>query len=159
MNRLTQILVSWQRINHRAWKKSLVSNVLGKVVLKIFLKVSSSINHFIQHVTFGSFVPYTAHLGTKLFFPHQLFGVFISQNAHVGNGCTIMQHVTIGSDIFEKERFAPKIGNNVFIGVNANIIGKSVIGDNCRIGAGTTIVNETIDSNKIVVGQKFRILN
>jgi serine acetyltransferase len=38
------------------------------------------------------------------------------------------------------------------------IIGKSIIHDGCKIGAGTTIANAEIPPNKTVVGASFRIL-
>ena len=35
---------------------------------------------------------------------------------------------------------SPNVGNNVFIGAGAKIIGKIAIGDNCKIGAGCIVV-------------------
>lgn len=52
---------------------------------------------------------------------------------------------------------APKIGNNVFIGVNALIIGNTVIEDNCKIGAGVIITNKHIKKNSTVYSDNITI--
>lgn len=57
--------------------------------------------------------------------PHGLCGIFISYGARVGKGCTIFQQVTIGSNTMpgSKKRGAPVIGDRVYIGAGAKIIG------------------------------------
>lgn len=68
-------------------------------------------------------------------------GVFISNGATIGKNCVIFQHVTIGSNTMNNHpRFgSPTIGNNVYIGAGAKIIGNVKIGDNCRIGANAVV--------------------
>mgnify|MGYP001148579872 FL=1 len=57
--------------------------------------------------------------------PHGLSGIFISAGARVENGCTIFQQVTIGSNTMRgsKKCGAPVIGERVYIGAGAKIIG------------------------------------
>lgn len=52
---------------------------------------------------------------------------------------------------------APTIGNQVFIGAGAKIIGKIKIGNNVKIGAGCIIVTD-IPDNTTVVMNKPRII-
>lgn len=52
---------------------------------------------------------------------------------------------------------APQIGNNVYIGIGAKIIGGITIGDNVRIGA-NCIVTENIPNNATVVMDKPRVI-
>lgn len=70
-----------------------------------------------------------------------------------------MQHVTIGSNNINKgdKGGAPIIGNNVFIGAGAKVIGKIRIGDNVNIGAGCVVVTDT-PPNSTVVMNKPRII-
>lgn len=91
--------------------------------------------------------------------PHGINGVFISANAVIGENCTIFHHVTIGSNDIESSKTfgAPVIGNNVYIGAGANIIGGVTIGDNVHIGANCIVV-ENIPDNSTVVMHKPRIL-
>jgi serine O-acetyltransferase len=51
--------------------------------------------------------------------PHGLYGIIISHNSVIGNNATIFHQVTIG----EGKDGAPIIGDNVFIGAGAKIIG------------------------------------
>ena len=106
---------------------------------------------------YGAYLPYNAKIGSNLNLNHSFYGIFISSNAVIGNNCTIVQHVTIGSNQPVSED-APIIENNVFIGCNSCIIGNSVIGENSIIGAGVVIANSIIPANSTVVGQKYRIL-
>lgn len=147
MNILSKFIIFWQRKNHQIFKK-----YHNYFIGKLLLKLSSVPNHFIQFIIFGSFIPYTADIGTNIQLPHQLFGIFISQNAIIGDNCTIMHHVTIGSNYPKKEE-APIIHNGVFVGANACIIGSSVIHENAKIGAGVTISNKIIPGNAIIIAK------
>lgn len=72
---------------------------------------------------------------------------------------TIFHQVTIGSNTlkYSKTFGVPKIGNNVYIGAGAKIIGKVIIGDNVRIGA-NAVVTTDIPNNATVVLEKPRII-
>lgn len=84
---------------------------------------------------------------------HGIFGIFISKRAKIGSNCTIYQNVNI---VTSKNK-APRVGNNVFIGAGAVLIGDIVIGDNVKIGAGA-IVAKDIPNNATVVCQHSRII-
>lgn len=80
--------------------------------------------------------------------PHGFRGIFISNAAKIGKGCTIFQGVTIGSNTLldSKSAGAPTIGDNVYIGAGANIIGNVKVGNNVRIGAGCTVARNVPDN-------------
>lgn len=92
-------------------------------------------------------------------FPHGVFGIFISDDAKIGKNAVIFQNVTIGSNtIIDSKKFgSPVIGDNVYIGAGAAIIGKVKIGNNVRIGANTTVF-EDIPDNTVVVSEKPRLI-
>lgn len=100
----------------------------------------------------GSSIGYATEFKDRPLFPHGITGIFIGSESTIGKNCTIMQQVTIGSSFLKdsKRRGAPTIGDNVFIGSGAMIIGKVTIGDNCRIGA-NAVVAKDIPANTIVV--------
>jgi len=107
----------------------------------------------------GSVIQPGAKFASKPIFPHGPMGIFISKGAIIGENCVIFHHVTIGSNTIptSKTKGAPIIGNNVFIGAGAVIIGGITIGNNCRIGA-NCIVTQDIPDNSVVVMEKPRII-
>lgn len=62
----------------------------------------------------------------------------IHGNAVIGDNCRIQEGVCIGSTNGSSR--APRIGNNVFIGSGAKIIGDIEIADDVAIGAGAVVV-------------------
>lgn len=58
--------------------------------------------HFLYCVSHGSFLPLTCTIRGPICFPHEPTGVFLSMTCAIGRGCTIMQHVTIGSNFVTK---------------------------------------------------------
>ena len=91
--------------------------------------------------------------------PHGLAGIFISYGARVGKGCTIFHQVTIGSNTLpdSRGRGAPVIGDNVYIGAGAKIIGGVTVGDNARIGA-NCVVTFDVPANATVVQEAPRVI-
>ena len=104
-------------------------------------------------------VPLQSHIGGGITLPHGLMGIFISKGAVIGERCTIFQQVTIGSNMTEnsKHKGSPIIGDDVFIGANAIIIGGIKIGNRVKIGAGCTVF-EDVPDDATVVCDKPRIL-
>lgn len=51
---------------------------------------------------------------------------------------------------------SPVLGDNVYIGANAVLIGKIHIGNNVKIGAGAVVV-DSIPDNATVVGPKAKV--
>lgn len=92
-----------------------------------------------------------ARIGKNLFIDHGL-GVIIGEDSIIGDNVIIYQGVTIGSTgnkTFGKRH--PTIGNNVFIGSGAKILGNIIIGDNVKIGA-NAVVLKNIPNNTTAVG-------
>jgi serine O-acetyltransferase len=82
-------------------------------------------------------------------------GVFIHGNAKIGEVCTLRHGVTIGNRHNSDE--APTLGDNVELGAYAQILGKVHIGNNCKIGA-LTVVMEDMPDGSTAVGQSARII-
>lgn len=95
-----------------------------------------------------------AQFASKPNLPHHLNGIIISHYAKIGKNCTIHQQVTIAQDENNK---SATIGDNVFIGAGAKIIGNVTIGDNVRIGANAVVIKD-IPPNCTAVGVPARII-
>ena len=118
----------------------------NKVCLYFLKKTNRLFNLFL-----GCHIPFKTKIGKRLVLPHGFHGIFISKHAEIGNDCCIFHQVTIGSNFHTSiDPGAPIIGNNVFIGVGAKIIGKIKIGDNVKIGANAIVVKDVEDGKTIV---------
>ncbi|MBC8585787.1 serine acetyltransferase [Oscillospiraceae bacterium NSJ-64] len=107
----------------------------------------------------GSFIGLGSQMETTPCFPHGVQGIFISEKARIGKDAVIFQQVTIGSNSLKNSAGygAPVLGNNVYIGAGAKIIGRVTIGNNCRIGA-NAVVYQDMPDNSVAVCAPTRIL-
>jgi len=113
-------------------------------------------HHFMK---LGSYIGLGSRFAGPPHFPHRCSGVFVSQNAVIGKNAVIFQQVTIGSNTLpdSKHPGSPVIGDNVYIGAGAKIIGGITIGDNCRIGA-NAVVYEDMPPHSVAVCSPTRVL-
>ena len=91
-----------------------------------------------------------AKIGKGLFIDHGS-GVVIGETAIVGDDVTLFHGATLGGTGKEKGKRHPTVGNNVFIGSGAKILGNIRIGDNVKIGA-NAVVLKNVEDNCTVVG-------
>lgn len=92
-------------------------------------------------------------------FPHGFTGIFVSEGAKIGKNCVIFHQVTIGSNTIpgSSGQGFPTLGDNVYIGCGAKIIGNVHIGNNVRIGA-NCVVTRDVPDNATVVMEKPRVI-
>lgn len=100
-----------------------------------------------------------AEIASSLILPHGVSGIFISQSAKIGRDCVVFQQVTIGANtIRDSKSFgAPTIGDAVYIGAGAKIIGRVNVGNNARIGANAVIVKD-VPENTLAVIPETRLI-
>ena len=86
------------------------------------------------------------HPGAKIgkgFFIDHGHGVVIGETAEIGDNVTLYQGVTLGGTGKEHGKRHPTIGNNVFIGTGAVIVGK--IGNNVIVAANSVVTKDVPD--------------
>jgi len=91
-------------------------------------------------------------IGGGLYIPHPNGTVIVAEE--IGKNCNIIANVTIG---MRNEWTFPIIGDNVFIGAGARILGGIRIGDNSVIGANSVVIQDVPD-NTTVVGIPARVV-
>jgi len=94
----------------------------------------------------GCIIGRGAEFGPGFVLIHSL-GVVINGNVRGGSGVKIEHQVTIGA---EKLQY-PQIGNDVFFGAGAKILGGIRIGDGAKIGANAVVVKD-VPPHVTVVG-------
>ena len=119
--------------------------------------VASVYSHYINKQ--GSYIGIRSSFENIPYFPHGLMGIFISDMSQIGKNAIIFQQVTIGADrlIDSNNQGNPTIGDNVYIGAGAKIIGNVKIGNNCRIGANAVVYKDMPD-NSVAVASPTRII-
>lgn len=97
-----------------------------------------------------------ARIGRRFFIDHGC-GVVIGETSIVGDDVTLYQGVTLGGTGKEQGQRHPTLRSRVIVGAGAKILGNIVIGQNCRIGAGSVVLSD-IPENSTVVGVPGRIV-
>lgn len=120
-----------------------------KLIKKILLVFCVIAQKWIEILT-GISIPYSAVIGERFYIGH-FGGIIINANAIIGDNCNISQGVTIGVSGSNDKRGVPIIGNNVYIGANATVVGKIKVGDFAVIGA-NSLVTQNVEPNSTVLG-------
>ena len=89
-------------------------------------------------------------IGKGLYLGHA-YNITINPKAIIGENCNIHKGVTIGQENRGKRAGTPVIGDMVWIGVNATIVGNITIGDDVLI-APNSYVNCDVPSHSVVFG-------
>ncbi|MDK2882875.1 MAG: serine O-acetyltransferase [Bacillota bacterium] len=98
------------------------------------------ISQLSRHLT-GIEIHPGAKIGKNLFIDHGA-GTVIGETAEIGDNVTIYHGVTLGGTGKDTGKRHPTVGNDVFIGAGAQILGPIRIGDGAKIGAGTVVVKD-----------------
>lgn len=132
------------RINNEIYRSDMIST-LKKILLGLGL-----IFQKLTEIITGISLPYGAKIGHSFYIGHY-GGIVINPKTEIGDNCNISQGVTIGISGRGDRRGVPKIGNNVYIGVNSVIAGAITIGDNVVIAANSLVV-KSVPSNITIMG-------
>ena len=115
----------------------------------------------------NSFIPYKCEIGAGTIFGYKGIGCVIHSSAKIGTDCVIGTNVTIGggaggsnkriSEYNEMRGIVPVIGDRVYIGTGAKILGDIVIGDDVIIGANAVVIGD-VPSRCVVGGVPAKVL-
>lgn len=106
---------------------------------------------------FGISIPASTEVGSGFYIGH-FGGIVINEKCMIGKNLNISQGVTLGQANRGKNKGYPTIGDNVYIGPGAKIIGSVKIGNNVAIGA-NSVVTKDISDNSVVVGIPAKIIS
>lgn len=107
------------------------------LVEMLFNKINSAV--------LGCVIGRGAELGPGFVLIHSN-GVVINGEVRGGRGVHLEHQVTIGAE----RRRSPRLGNSVFVGAGAKIIGPVTLGDRCRIGANAVVVEDVAPDTTVV---------
>jgi serine O-acetyltransferase len=110
------------------------------------------LNHFLT----GCDIAPAARIGPGLLITHGT-GLVIGGFAKVGSGATILHAVTIGSPHPDRVEKMPTIGDGVFLGAGAMVIGEITVGDGCFIGAGAIVTRDIPPGSRVLAKTELEI--
>jgi serine O-acetyltransferase len=169
--RRDQIKKDWQddllRYPSRPWLKEVsivaiawyrhgqhVDNMVDGLWKRISLKIYWFIFHIIEIIT-GISLPKSAEVGGGLRIHH--FGnIFIHKNTKIGRNCVLRQGVTLGNRY--NDEFAPVLEDDVELGAYAQVLGNVCLGDKCKVGA-MTVVLQDVPAGKTICGTAGKVIN
>lgn len=138
MNRETHILRFYRLANYFFVKKH--------------YRLARAVSVFIR-LLFSAEIPASCIIGQGVQLKHGGLGIVIHDNAEIGDGSVIFHNVTIGG---REHRGTPKIGENVYIGCGAAVLGNVVVGNGAVIGANAVVIKD-VEENTTVVGIPARV--
>lgn len=129
------------------------SNVFLKFIIYPFARF------MLSHLTYklGISIPYETNIGSGFYIGH-FGGIIINPKSIIGKNCNISQGVTLGQANRGKNMGTPILGDNIYIGPGAKIVGNVRIGNNVAIGA-NCVVTKDIPDNSVVVGIPGRVIS
>lgn len=99
---------------------------------------------------YGLEISPTAKIGNGLYLGHP-YNITVGGDAVIGNNVNLSKGCTIGRENRGKREGIPTIGNCVFVGINATIVGNIRIGNDVFI-APNCFVNMDIPDHSVVIG-------
>lgn len=145
----------WVVLNYRfgSWVRKECKYILIQPLLKIITKL---IHKALELLT-GIQVPFETEIGRGLYIGH-IGTLVINSRARIGSFCNIGTGVVIGEGGRGANKGCPEIGDYVFIGVGAKIIGKIKVGNKSAIGA-NAVVTKDVPESTTVAGIPAKIIN
>jgi len=131
------------------------ANSIKIPVISHILKILYILLRYISEVLTGIQIEGNSDIAPGFFIGH--FSCIIIAAEKIGRNCSVGQGVTIGRKGAGKSNGCPTIGENVYIGAGAKVIGAITIGNNVVIGA-NAVVTKDIPDNCTAVGIPARII-
>lgn len=150
------IIFGKETYQYNFWMRTCAfSRAHGFMKLTLYPVARLMLNHY--EYKYGISIPSTTNIGGGFYIGH--FGtIVVNELSKIGNNCNISQGVTIGMANRGDKKGYPEIGNNVYLGPGAKIVGSVKIGNNVAVGANCVVTKDVAD-NAVVVGVPGRVIS
>ncbi len=128
-----EIILRYHEYYYNKEKKSLFNKLRLRHYSKLHSKMSYSFTTSVPINVCGPGLS-IAHFGT----------LYINSNSKIGKNLRIQSGVTIGGSYSTPNKF-PVLGDNVYIGTGAKVIGGVTIADDVAIGANAVVVKDILE--------------
>ncbi len=138
----------WMRTCHYARTNLLLKYTIYPIAMFMLHK---------QTYKLGISIPASTEIDSGFYIGH-FGGIVVNGKSVIGKNCNISQGVTLGQANRGKNKGYPTLGDNVYIGPGAKIVGAIKIGNNVAIGA-NCVVTKDIPDNSVVVGIPGKVIS
>lgn len=107
------------------WLPAKIIHLFGATFIEAFLQMRLNVQ---------------AQIGSGMLIAH-CGGITLHPDVVIGENCDLAHHVTLGTRGVGS-RGVPRLGNNVYVGTNAVLIGPIVVGDGARIAANSLVTRD-----------------
>ena len=149
-------LITDMGFKHTFWFRSASFCRARPALRRTLYPVVWAVYHHYQH-RHGVWIPPTTKVGPGLFLEH-LGGIVVNSRVVIGKNCNLGHGVTIGQTNRGVRQGTPHLGDNVFVGPGAKLIGGVKVGDNAAIGVNCVVVKD-IPENAVVVAGAGQIVS
>lgn len=114
---------------------------------------------FLKHYTFkyGISIHFNTRIGGGFYIGH-FGGIVVHPKAVIGRNCNISHGVTIGKAHRGSRQGVPTIGNHVYLGPGAKLIGCIQVGHDVAIGA-NAVVTKDLPDHSVAVGIPAKVIS
>ena len=147
---ILEVLLAYPGFHARQYHR--LAHTLFQWHIPLLPRLISQISRFLT----GIEIHPGAKIGEGFFIDHGM-GVVIGETTVIGDNVTLYQEVTLGGTSQQRTKRHPTLGDNVVVGVGAQVIGAITIGDNSKIGAGSVVV-APVPANATVIGVPGRVV-
>lgn len=138
---------------HAIWLYRLAHWLHAEVRVPLLPRFLSALAHFLTGVEIHP----GARIGRRFFIDHGS-GVVIGETAEIGDRCVLFHNVTLGGTGKHAGKRHPSLGDDVFVGTGATLLGPIRVGSRVKIGAGAFIHMRDVPADVTVVGVPARIV-
>jgi len=124
-------------------------------IIKSFLRLIGFFLFKFSETCLGASIPSSVNIGPGLYVENTGI-IYISFKVIAGKNLSIDTGVILGSIGFGNNE-VPILGDNIYIGVGAKVLGKIKIGNNVKINANAVVIND-IPDNVTVAGLPAKII-
>ncbi len=141
----------YYRIGHWIWYSAEI-NPKWLYFLRPFYMVGKRLIEVYSGVSLST----QARIGHGLYISH--FGSIFVGASVIGENCNLSQQVTLGVAGRSEKRGLPTLGDRIYIGAGAKIIGPIKIGNDVSIGANAVVTKDLVD-RAVAVGVPAKVVS